>query len=248
MRVAVLADIHGNLPALDAVLAVVAADGADAIVLNGDMATGPMPGQTLERLAGLGERAVWVRGNCERELAAAWDGDLDPGLPEEARVPAEYCAAQLDRAHRDLLDGLPLSVTLDVDGLGPVRFCHATAVSDTAIVLVDSPIATYRTGFAGVTEPTVVLGHTHMPFDRLVDRRRFINPGSVGMPYGGTGAYWALLGPHVTLRHSSYDSRAAGEAFQAAAPAYPDLASFIAENIVTAPSDTDALAAFTPRD
>ena len=67
MRVAVLADIHGNLPALDAVLAEAEAAGADAIVLNGDMATGPMPAQTLERLAGLGERAVWVRGNCERE-------------------------------------------------------------------------------------------------------------------------------------------------------------------------------------
>jgi predicted phosphodiesterase len=200
MRVAVLADIHGNLPALDAVLADVETSGADAIVLNGDMATGPMPAQTLERLAGLRERAVWVRGNCERELADAWDGSLDPGLPEQVRVPAEYCAAQLERAHRDLLDGLPLSVTLEVDGLGPVRFCHATAVSDTAIVLVDSPVASYRAGFAGVGEPTVVLGHTHMPFDRLADRRRFVNPGSVGMPYGTAGAHWALLGPEVTLR------------------------------------------------
>ena len=71
MRVAVLADIHGNLPALDAVLADVGAAGADAIVLNGDMATGPMPAQTLERLAGLGERAVWVRGNCEPSDAEA---------------------------------------------------------------------------------------------------------------------------------------------------------------------------------
>jgi predicted phosphodiesterase len=79
MRVAVLADIHGNLPALDAVLAEAEAAGADVIVLNGDMVTGPMPVQTLERLAGLGERAVWVRGNCERELAGAWDGTPRPG-------------------------------------------------------------------------------------------------------------------------------------------------------------------------
>ena len=221
MRVAVLADIHGNLPALDAVLADVATAGADAIVLNGDMAVGPMPAQTLERLAGLGERAVWVRGNCERELVDAWDGVLDPGLPEQARVPAEYCATQLERAHRDLLDGLPLSITLQVDGLGPVRFCHATAVSDTAIVLVDSPIASYHAGFAGVTEPAVVLGHTHMPFDRLADRRRFVNPGSVGMPYGTPGAHWALLGPDVTLRCTGYDAQAAGAAMRAAAPEYP---------------------------
>ncbi len=220
MRVAVLADIHGNLPALDAVLAEVDAAGADAIVLNGDMATGPMPAQTLERLAGLGERAVWVRGNCERELAGAWDGTLGPDLPEVARVPAEYCATQLDRAHRGLLDGLPLSVTLEVTGLGPVRFCHATAASDTAIVLVDSPVDSYRTGFAGVTEPTVVLGHTHMPFDRLADRRRFVNPGSV-------------------------DADAATQAMRAAAPGYPGLEEFLAENVRTVPSDAEALAVFS---
>lgn len=245
MRVAVLADIHGNLPALDAVMADVAAAGADVIVLNGDMATGPMPAQTLERLAGLGERAVWVRGNCERELAAAWDGALDPGLPEQARVPAEYCAAQLGRAHRDLLDGLPLSVTLEVTGLGPVRFCHATAASDTAIVLVDSPVAAYRSGFPGITEPLVVLGHTHMPFDRLADRRRFVNPGSVGMPYGVPGAYWALLGPDVVLRRTGYDADAAGRAMRAAAPGYPGLAEFITENVLAVPSDAEALAVFS---
>jgi predicted phosphodiesterase len=245
MRVAVLADIHGNLPALDAVLADVEAARADVIVLNGDMATGPMPAQTLERLAGLGERAVWIRGNCERELAEAWDGTLDPELPELARVPAEYCAAQLERAHRGLLDGLPLSVTLEVTGLGPVRFCHATAVSDTAMVLVDSPVASYRAGFADVAEATVVLGHTHMPFDRLADRRRFVNPGSVGMPYGTPGAYWALLGPDVVLRRTGYDLGAAGRAMQAAAPEYPGLAEFVAENVLTVPSDAEALAVFS---
>ena len=245
MRVAVLADIHGNLPALEAVLADADAAGADAIVLNGDMATGPMPAQTLERLAGLGERAVWVRGNCERELAAAWDGTLGPDLAEQARVPAEYCAAQLGRAHRGLLDGLPLTVTLEVTGLGPVRFCHATAAGDTGLVLVDSPVADYRAGFAGVTEPTVVLGHTHMLFDRLADRRRFVNPGSVGMPYGTPGAHWALLGPDIVLRRTGYDLDAAARTMRAAAPGYPDLDEFIAENVVTVPSDAVALAVFS---
>src|SRR5215469_16041598 len=245
MRIAVLADIHGNLPALDAVLADVDAAGADAIVLNGDMATGPMPAQTLERLAGLGERAVWVRGNCERELAAAWDGTLGPDLAEQARVPAEYCAAQLGRAHRGLLDGLPLTVTLEVTGLGLVRFCHATTASDTDIVLVDSPVAAYRTGFADVTEPTVLLGHTHMPFDRLADRRRYVNPGSVGMPYGTAGAHWALLGPDVTLRCTGYDAQAAVQAMRAAAVDYPGLGDFLAENVLTVPSDAEALAVFS---
>jgi predicted phosphodiesterase len=246
MRVAVLADIHGNLPALDAVLQQVGTARPDVIVLNGDMATGPMPAETLERLADLGDKAIWVRGNADRELAAAYDGALDPGLPELVRVPTQYCASRLAREHRDLIADLPLSVTLDVTGLGPVRFCHATARSDTEIVLVDSPMDRYRDAFAGTGELTVVLGHTHMPFDRLADRRRFINPGSVGMPYGGTGAYWALLGPDAVLLRAGYDAQAAGRTFLAAAPGYPGLDEFIAENVLTVPSDALALAAFTP--
>jgi predicted phosphodiesterase len=245
MRVAVLADIHGNLPALDAVLREVDAAGADLVVLNGDMATGPMPAETLDRLAGLGDKAVWVRGNADRELAAAYDGTLDPGLPEQVRVPTEYCASRLAGRHRDLIGDLPLSVTLDVTGLGAVRFCHATARSDTEIVLVDTPLDRYLDAFAGTAESTVVLGHTHMPFDRLADRRRFVNPGSVGMPYGGTGAYWALLGPDVLLRRTGYDTGAAGDTFRAAAPGYPGLDEFIADNIITVPSDALALAAFS---
>jgi predicted phosphodiesterase len=64
----------------------------------------------------------------------------------------------------------------------------------------------HRDAFADTEEPTVVLGHTHMPFDRLADRRRFVNPGSVGMPYGRRGAYWALLGPDIALRRTDYDA------------------------------------------
>ncbi|GAA4727960.1 metallophosphoesterase family protein [Phytohabitans rumicis] len=245
MRVAVLTDIHGNLPALDAVLEEVDAAGVDAIVLNGDLASGPMPAQTLDRLAALGDRAIWVRGNADRELVAAYDGTPDGTLPEAARPPTAYAASRLTRAHRDRLAGLPLSVRLDVTGLGPVRFCHATSRSDTEIVLVDSPVARYRDAFADASEPTVVLGHTHMPFDRLVDRRRFVNPGSVGMPYGHTGAHWALLGPHVTLRRADYDTGAAARTLRASAPDYPGIEEFIAENVQTVPSDAEALAIFT---
>jgi predicted phosphodiesterase len=245
MRVAVLADIHGNLPALDAVLAEVDAAGFDAIVLNGDMTTGPMPAETLDRLAALGDRAVWVHGNCERELVDAYDGRTSPDLPEVARLPTEYGASRLSARHRDLIADLPLSVTLDVTGLGPVRFCHATTRSDTEVVLVDSPVDRYRDAFADCAESTVVLGHTHMPFDRLADRRRFVNPGSAGMPYGRTGALWALLGPDVSLRRTEYDGQAAAETFRAAAPEYPDLEEFIAENVLTVHSDAEALAVFS---
>ena len=245
MRLAVLADIHGNLPALDAVLGDIDAAGVDAVVLNGDIATGPMPAETLDRLAELGERAIWVRGNADRELVAAYDGVVNPSLPHAVRSTTEYGASRLEGRHRELLAGLPLSVMVEVTGLGQVRFCHATTRSDTEIVLVDSPMSRYRDGFADSTEPTVVLGHTHMPFDRLADRRRFVNPGSVGMPYGRSGAHWALLGPTVSLRRADYDAHEAAETFRSHAPDYPGLREFIAQNVLTVPSDAEALSVFT---
>ena len=248
MRVAVLADIHGHLPALDAVLPDVDRAGVDAIVLNGDIATGPMPAETLDRLADLGERAIWVHGNAERELVDAYDGRLSQDLSDEVRLPTEYAASRLSARHRDLLADLPLSVRLEVDGLGPVRFCHATTRDDLEMVLVDSPIERYRIAFANTAEPTVVLGHTHMPFDRLADRRRFVNPGSVGMPYGATGALWAVIGPDIVLRRTPYDVAAAAATFRAEAPEYPALEEFIAENLHEVPSDAEALAVFTPKD
>ncbi len=246
MRVAVLADIHGNLPALEAVLTDAEHAGVDAFVLNGDIVTGPMPAQTLDRLQALGDRAIWVHGNCEREVLHAYDGGAPTGSqPPDVWATTEYSAAQLSRHHRDLIADLPLSVVVEVDGLGPVRFCHATTRSDTEIVLVDSPISTYTEAFADCDEPTVVLGHTHMPFDRLADRRRFVNPGSVGMPYAGVpGAYWALLGPRVELRRSDYDG---ADRLLTEAGGYPRLAEFVAENVRTIPSDAEALAVFSKR-
>lgn len=245
MRVAVLSDVHGNLPALEAVLGEVEAAGVDAIVLPGDMTIGPLQAETLEVLASLGERVVWVRGNCERNLVEVFDGTYaTTGAAHEAGTI--WCGRQLTREWRDRLAALPLTVSLDVDGLGPVLFCHATARDDEEIVLVDSPMEWFADGFAGVEEATVVCGHTHMPFDRLAGGRRFVNPGSVGMPYGppGAAAYWALLGPEVTLRRTAYDAAAAAERMQPSA--WPGTAEFVDENVLNGPpSDAEALALFT---
>jgi putative phosphoesterase len=245
MRVAVLADIHGNLPALEAVLCDVQAAGVDAIVLNGDLADGPMPTQTLDRLEELGERAVWVRGNTDRWLAEAFDGTFQPsGLA--ANPSAAYfgwCAARIGQAQRDRLASLPLTVTLDIDGLGQVTFCHATARDDNEFITVDSPTSHYQAAFAGVLAQTVVIGHTHMPFDRLADTRRIINPGSVGLPYGHPGAAWALLGPDLVLRRTAYDTDAAAAALSSTASDLPGI-EFITANIKASASDAEALAAF----
>jgi predicted phosphodiesterase len=238
--VAVLADIHANLPALEAVLAEHDVAAADAVVLLGDMALGPLPGPTVDRLAELGDRAVWVHGNCEREMVTAFDGGRVPG-PNAADAVAT--AALIERGHRDRLDGLPLTVTLDVEGLGPVQFCHASPRRDDEMVLVDSPPERWAEVLADVTAPTMACGHTHMQFDRRTAGRRVINPGSVGMPYGQDGAPWALLGPNVSLRSTPYDTAAA--AARISASAYPDAANWAREYVLNHYAADEALAAFT---
>lgn len=240
MRVAVLADIHGNLPALEAVLAEQDIAAADRIVLLGDIALGPMPVESLELLASLGDRAVWVHGNCEREVVSAYDGTSVPGPNSDG---ARGTASLLGRRHRDLLDGLPLLVPLDVIGLGPVLFCHATPRRDDEFVLVDSPLPVWERALSGVDQPVVVMGHTHMPFDRLVGGRRAVNPGSVGMSYGAAGACWALLGPGVELRRTRYDVERAAERIRSGG--HPDAAAWARDYVVSPPDDAEALAVFT---
>jgi len=240
--VAVLADIHGNLPALEAVLSEADVAAADAVVLLGDIALGPMPAETLEVLAGLGERAVWVHGNCEREMITVFDGGNVPG-PNGPQAAAS--ASLIGQRHRDLLAGLPLTVTLDIGGLAPTMFCHASPRRDDEMLLVDSPVQRWQAALSGldVGIRTVVCGHTHMQFDRLAAGRRVINPGSVGMPYGPPGAHWALLGPGVSLRRTPYDTGAAAEAI--AASRYPNGGEWAREYVLNHYSDTEALAAFS---
>ncbi|MFG2136946.1 metallophosphoesterase family protein [Streptomyces sp. NPDC048650] len=241
--VAVLSDIHGALPALEAVLAEPEVRAARRIVLTGDLLAGPFPRQTLELLRALGDRAVWIRGNADREMA-----DPQPGTDPVDR----WAATRLRPDELDLLRSLPATVTLEVAGLGPVLFCHATPRDDTEVVLVDSRRDRWAEVFAGVPDAvrTVVCGHTHMPFVRLTHGRLVVNPGSVGMPYGRAGAHWALLGPGggaVTLRHTPFDQDAACERI-ARESDLPGAAAWADTYVRARPSAEEALAAFGPGD
>src|SRR5262245_55413670 len=131
MRVAVLSDIHGVLPALEAVLAEPDVRSADRIVLTGDLAAGPQPVETLDALAALGDRAVWVRGNADRELVELRRG----GQISTPDPVAPWAAEQLRPEQVALLDALPLSVVLEVGGRGATLFCHATPRDDEEMVL-----------------------------------------------------------------------------------------------------------------
>ncbi|PSK99736.1 putative phosphodiesterase [Haloactinopolyspora alba] len=242
--VAVLSDVHGVLPALEAVLAEPDVRAAERIVLTGDVAAGPMPAETLDTLTALGERVVWVRGNADRELVTLAGGG-HTNIPDPV---APWAASRLRPEQVELLAGLAHPVTLDVDGFGPVLFCHGTPRDDEEIVLVDSPPERWLDVLSDVDPAvrTVVCGHTHMPFQRLVDRRLIVNPGSVGMPYGVPGPHWALLRDGVaTLRRTAVDPDAAADAVVAGST-YAEAAAWADEFVRTAHSDTEALAAFTP--
>jgi putative phosphoesterase len=210
MRVAVLNDVHGNLPALEAVLENVDHEQPDAIVFGGDMVSGPLPRETLDMLVALGERAVFVLGNADRWFLDVYDGRVQPE-PEDA-----WLLHELDAGRREFFETLPRQVVLDVDGLGPVLFCHGTPRDEDEIVTAITPAERLSSILEGVAERVIVGGHTHVQFDRVVGGRRIVNAGSVGMPYEDTpGARWAMLGPDVDLRRTSYDRDAAAERLRA---------------------------------
>jgi putative phosphoesterase len=232
VRVAALYDVHGNLPALEAVLEEVEREGVDAVVVGGDVAAGYFPSPSLEALQALGDRAIWVRGNCEDELVKGTDGPLT-GWPSR-----QLAADQLA-----FLGLLPLTASLEVDGLGPVLFCHTTPESNEPIVTRATPDAALRGHLAGVGEKVVVAGHTHSQFVREVDGIRYVNAGSVGMPYEAQpGAYWALLGPEVEHRRTPYDLDDAARRIRASG--FPDAEQFVRENVLEVPTAESATELF----
>ncbi|MGH4036060.1 metallophosphoesterase family protein [Actinomycetota bacterium Odt1-20B] len=244
-RVAVLSDIHGVLPALEAVLAEPDVSAADRIVLTGDITAGPQPTQVLDLLVSLGDRIVWISGNADRELLEYRRGQRD-SIPDPI---APWAAEQLREDHLGLLSQLPSSLSLPVRGLGKVLFCHATPRDDEEVVLVDSRLDRWREVFSELDSDvrTVVCGHTHMPFVRLVHGRLVVNPGSIGMPYGRAGAHWALLGPGVELRSTGFDVEAAITQVTRDS-SYPEIAEWADYFLHARATDADALEAFAPRD
>jgi predicted phosphodiesterase len=217
MRIAALYDIHGNLPALDAVLAEVDLLDVDAIVVGGDVVPGPMMAETVARLRELGDRAHLVMGNGDREVIAAFDaGPQDDGQETSFSRFTAWAAARLDRADRDFLAAFAPVVHLEVDDLGPTLFCHGSPRSDTEMITAVTPPERLAPMLADVAERVVVCGHTHHQFALDLDGRRVLNAGSVGMPYqGAAAAFWLLLGPEAEWRRTDYDVDGALETLRA---------------------------------
>ena len=213
MRVAAISDIHGNLPALEAVLADIADESVDAVVVSGDTVSGPWAAEVFDLLQAIG--ALVVRGNVDREVIERSDrfGEL-----------AAWSADRLGPARLTVAAEWPLTATLTIDGLGRVLVCHSTPASDDPIYTRVTPDSELVELLGPVEADVLVCGHTHIQYDRVLETGlRIVNAGSVGTPYEGErGAYWALLGPEVVFRRTDYDVEACVAAIQVLGVPVPD--------------------------
>jgi putative phosphoesterase len=239
VTVAALCDIHGNLPALEAVLADPAFARADVVVIGGDVVAGPMPAEVLDRLAQVDLPIRWVRGNADREVVGSFDrGDTDASVhPDDPAARADaFTAGRITRAQRDLLAGFE-----DVVSLEGALFCHGSPRDDNEIITVFTPPERLAPMLEGVDELLVVCGHTHHQFELRVNDQQVVNAGSVGMPYqGGAAAFWLLVedGEHE-LRRTDIDVDAVAAAIRASG--YPDAENLI-EMCLTEPVEAESVA------
>jgi putative phosphoesterase len=243
MPVAAIYDIHGNLPALEAVLEAIRACGVDLIVVGGDVLPGPMPVEALTGLLKLKIPVQFIRGNGEAAVLAELAGTDSRALPEQAQEVVRWTAQQLSPEHRCVIASWPATFRTEVGGLGEVLFCHATPRNDSEIFTRLTEAERLLPVFEGVNVPVVVCGHTHMQFDRMVATIRVVNAGSVGMPFGEPGVDWLLLGPDVELRHTSYDRTRAAERIRKTK--YPQAEEFAARNVLQPPSEDEMLKVFS---
>src|SRR5688572_26206112 len=254
MRVAALYDIHANLPALEAVLEEVRVADVDQIVVGGDVLPGPMPCATLALLRALDIPVTFIHGNGDLAVLAQigvtdperityWGTTTGEPLPEPHRTILRWTALQIHPQYADELRSWPKTYRIRIEDLGDTLFCHGTPRSETEIFTRLTPEEALVPVFARLDVDLVVCGHTHMQFDRTIGGIRVVNAGSVGMPFGSPGAEWALLGPDVQLRRTSYDlERAAARIHDSQ---YPQAEEFVEQYVLRPPAETDMLKLFT---
>lgn len=212
-RVAVVSDVHGNAVAFEAVLAEALSEQPDMLVNLGCLTYGPQPSLVADMLSRVPIPVLSVRGNGDRAVL-----ELVDGTREIAGERDRFAITNHDEAAIAMLRDTAPTHHLDVYGLGSVIFCHGSPRSDTELITPVTPIARLRDVITNQGCDVLATGHTHLQFDRPVDVVRSVGPGSVGLPYhnGPPGARWAMIGPDIHLRVTSYDVAAAAVAAMAA--------------------------------
>jgi predicted phosphodiesterase len=194
LRVAALYDVHGNVHALEAVLADVEREGVDVILFGGDLASGPFPRETVELARSL-PNGKFILGNAD-DLAS-------PALDDAANRARRWVEAKLRRDQISWLASFPFSWTVD-----DTLYVHANPVDVWQFVAPHTPNDRISELLAGVMQRRVITGHVHLQFEREVNGIRWIGAGSVGAPYvsDDPAAEWLLVeGPEVEFRRTAYD-------------------------------------------
>jgi putative phosphoesterase len=241
MKIAALYDIHGNLPALEAVLADVRSEGVDEVIVGGDVIPGPMPSEALAMLFGLELPTRFIMGNGDRETLIARSGSGSSGVPPAFRGVLRWVASEVSDEQAAWISAWPATLRVD-SPLGRILFCHATPRNDTEIFTSYTAADRLTAVFADAEADIVVCGHTHMQFDRMVGATRIVNAGSVGMPFGEPGAYWLLIDDAVHFRHTRYDLGAAADRIRTTR--YPQASEFAVNNVILPPTAAKMLDLF----
>lgn len=223
MKLAVLSDIHANLPAFQAALEDVRAWRPDAVVFAGDgVNRGPRPAECWALLAGLAEGEGWqlLRGNHEEYVASREEAALAPDGPAFLIAQSSLWTYRRLGLPASSFADLPFSLSLSAPDGGAVRVTHASMLGIRQGIYPDSSDEAVRERVGRPAPGLFAAGHTHRPLIRRVDDTTVVNPGSVGLPFDGDPrvAYarctWRFGSWRVDIRRLDYDRAAAEAAFE----------------------------------
>jgi len=243
MKIAAIYDIHANPMALKAVLAEIENNDADLIIVGGDVVSGPMPLETLRLLQNVTIPIKYILGNAESEVIRYLNGEEINGLSEIANQEAQWVARQLPTEQKRIIRSWSKTEKVQSNELGTILFCHGTPRSDVEIFTKVTPKKKLKHLFDDIDASVVVCGHTHMQFERKINNIRIFNAGSVGMPFGKTGADWLFIDSSINFKNTEYDLEEAAELIRRSN--YPDAESFASNNVINTPSESDALKMLT---
>ncbi len=193
MRLAALADIHGNLPALKAILKDLEQIDIDGILVAGDMAVGPQVTETLDLLS---IPNCWmIRGNNEDYLLRFASGNV-PLSWETSRQWAlmRWSYRQVDQETLDFFRCLPDQRVIQIKKTAPIRVVHGSPRNPSELIFPDRDISILDIALSQINEPVLVCGHSHIPWVKARNGKLALNPGGAGGPLNGdTRAQYALL-------------------------------------------------------
>jgi putative phosphoesterase len=243
VRIAAIYDIHGNPSALEAVLQAIKEKEVDLIVVGGDVVAGPLPVETLTLLQRITVPTHFLLGNAESDVIRHIAGKDINGLSERANEEARWVTQQLSAGHKQFLSNWTLTLQLKTDTFGNILFCHGTPCSNIEIFTYLTSEEKLASIFEYLSASVVVCGHTHIQFERTIGTVRIFNAGSVGMPFGRTGADWLLIDTEITFIHTDYDVNEAAERIRQSN--YPQAEDFVVNNVLHAPSEKKMLELLT---